>query len=134
VHRGRIKSIDTSHFLVMTRESTLQILKNLDKNPSCIAGECEVEIACNIGADSIISCDITVYTNTHIITLKLHDSYSSALRATDQIKHTDPLAFLEEMPSLGERLAMEGQRISDNATKTKGLNESSRWAQTDEWI
>ncbi|MEC7983711.1 MAG: hypothetical protein VX278_01025, partial [Myxococcota bacterium] len=43
VHRGRIKSIDTSHFLVMTRESTLQILKDMDKNPSCMAGECEVE-------------------------------------------------------------------------------------------
>ena len=135
VRGGLIKQIDKKEYLVMTRESILQILKDNGKDASCMVGECEVEIGRNIGAEYVISGSVTYYANTYIVTVKLHNTTSSELLATDQVKNTDPLALLEEMPFLGERLMIEGKLISDKTMNTKGLSDrrsSKQEAEKDE--
>ena len=118
VRGGLIKKIDTSQYLVMTRESTLQILKDNDKDASCMAGECEVEIGRNIGADFVISGSVTYFANTYIVTLKLHNTSSSALLSTDQLENQNPLELMKQMPSLGERLMVEGKLISSTGSSS----------------
>ena len=70
VRTGLIKTIDTNTYLVMTRESTLEILKDNGRDPSCVSGECELEIGRNIGASYIISGTVTKIAETYLVTLK----------------------------------------------------------------
>ena len=47
--------VDNEEILVMTRENMMEFMKEMDKDPSECFGECEVEVARNIGADYLIS-------------------------------------------------------------------------------
>ena len=108
IRSGLIKSVHTDQFLVMTQESTLQILKDQGKDASCIEGECEVEVARNIGADFVISGTITKISERYVVTIKLHDTQTSALLASEQINDADPLQLIEKMVVEGQKLLMEG--------------------------
>lgn len=76
---GTVQVIDKNEVLVMTRESTIQIMKDMGKDVNCIGGQCEVEVARNIGADYVVSGSVTQTGMEVALTLKLHDSYTGAL-------------------------------------------------------
>ena len=108
VRTGLIKSVDTEQYLIMTRESTMRILKDMGKDASCIEGSCEVEIARNIGADYVISGTITLISETYLLTLKLHNTETNALLASEQIEQKDPLLLVKQMTELGRQLVLDG--------------------------
>ena len=98
VRSGLVKVLDKDKYLIMTRESTLQILKDQGKDASCIAGSCEIEVARNVGADYVISGMLTKISGRYLVTLKLHKTESAALLASDQIDDSDAFALLKKMP------------------------------------
>ena len=119
VRSGLIKSIDTSQYLVMTRESTLQILKDNGKDASCMEGECEVEVGRNIGAHYVISGTVTRISQTYLVTVKLHNTNSSALLFSDQVENGNALSLVKSMSALGKRLMVEGRLIEEPQKKTR---------------
>ncbi|MEC7986910.1 MAG: PEGA domain-containing protein [Myxococcota bacterium] len=59
---------------VYTRENLLEILADQGKDGSACQGECEVEIARNIGAEYVVSGEIYLLNNEYVINLKLHET------------------------------------------------------------
>ena len=105
---GLIQKIDKNEFLVLTPESTVHLLKNIDTDASCMARECDLEIGKNIGADFVFSGHVRFYANTYIVTVELHNTTSSELLSMVQLQHQHPLKLIEQMPSLGEHVMVEG--------------------------
>lgn len=135
VRSGLIKNINADQFLVMTRESILEILKDNGKDSSCMVGECEVEVGRNIGAHYIISGTVTKITETYLVTLKLHDTTSSALLASDQVKSTNALELIDKMASLGQLLMAEGNLLANTggSQNTANVQEGFSGSQQKEW-
>ena len=111
VRTGLIKSVDTDEYLVMTRESTMQILKDMGKDASCMEGSCEVEIARNIGADYVVSGTVTLISETYLVTLKLHNTHTNALLSSEQVENKEALQLVKQMNSAGQRLLFEAKLI-----------------------
>ena len=107
----------------------MQILKDMGKDASCIEGSCEVEIARNIGADYVISGTITLISETYLLTVKLHNTETNALLASEQIEQKDPLLLVKQMTDLGMKLVFDG------GLKTKkGLNLNNSAAFQDRFL
>ena len=85
---GILKVINKDDILVMTRESTRKILKDMGKDISCMDGSCEVEIAENIGADYVVSGMVVKSGFEFVLTLKFFETHSSALLATQTADST----------------------------------------------
>ena len=108
VRNGLTKNIDKNEYLVMARESTLELVKNNRKDDSCTTTECEVELARNIGTDFVIAGNVTFLSNLYTVTLTLHETTSLSLIASEQIKNKDFTQIIEQTTSLGERLMAQG--------------------------
>ena len=109
VRAGLVKTIDQDEYLVMTRESTMQILKDMGKDASCMEGSCEVEIARNIGADYVVSGTVTLISGTYLVTLKLHNTKTNALLSSEQLENKEALALIKQMGGAGQQLLYEGK-------------------------
>jgi hypothetical protein len=75
---GALESLGTG-FLVLTRENMAEILSDSGMELSCASGECEVELARNIGADYVVSGSVTMVEGLHFLNLKLHESAKGSL-------------------------------------------------------
>ena len=89
---------------VMTRESTVLILKDMGRDSTCVEGECEVETARNIGADFVITGEVIHVMDTYIATIKLHETGGGSLLGTERVQAPDPLALLEMIRPASTRL------------------------------
>ena len=76
-------------------------------------GECELEIARNIGSDYVISGTITVLSQTYLVTLKLYDTASSALLSSVQVQDADPLTLVNKVRIHTELLVIDAHLSSD---------------------
>ena len=112
VRSGLIKELSSDAYLVMTRESTLQVLKDMGKDASCMQGECELEIARNIGSDFVVSGTITPLSGKYLVSLRLYNTSTSALLASDQVQDGDPLTLVNKVGSITQQLLFEGNLIS----------------------
>ena len=105
---GIVKTINKDEVLIMTRESTLQILKDMGKDASCMKGACEVEIARNIGADYVVSGAIIQSDGVYILTVKLHDTETSALLSSHVADSRDIHSLRRQTSSLSRQLILDG--------------------------
>ena len=72
-------SSNSSNYLVMTRENMMSILNEMGKGIEDCTGECEVEIARNIGADYVVSGEVYLIEDQYILSLKMHDTQAGNL-------------------------------------------------------
>jgi len=72
--------------LMMTRESTVQLLKAQGKKLENCEGECEVETGRMLGADYVISGRITKVGTRYLLTLRLHRTASGDLLETSEAR------------------------------------------------
>jgi hypothetical protein len=86
---GALAVLRPPEFVVMTRENTAQILK--DMGGKCTEGECEVETARLVGASLVLSGGVTILDGTWVVSVKLHDVGSAALLATGSTEATTRL-------------------------------------------
>lgn len=121
-----VRNVDASLYMVMTRENTLQILKDMGKDASCISGSCEVEIARNIGADYVISGAVTKLEGTYIASLKLHAAKSGALLSGHSVRNTKMLAMLDQIPEATRLLLSDAKMIPVQNTSAPQAESSSK--------
>jgi hypothetical protein len=99
---GALAVLRPPGFVVMTRENTAQILK--DMGGVCSDGECEVETARLLGASVVVSGEVTVLEGTYIVSLKVHDVASAALLGTGRTKARTKLEAFENVQAETERM------------------------------
>ena len=120
--QSRIASSNTlpaNQYHVMTRESMLEILKDMGRDSSCLSGKCEIEIARNIGADYVITGDILKIDDTYLLTLKLHDSSTGQLLVGKEVKSSSLLELVWLCEVNSEQLIQVGFNLfRPNAAKT----------------
>ncbi len=81
---GALEVLRPPGYIVMTRENTAQLLKDMGSSTTCTEGECEVETAKLIGAELVISGGVTQLEGIWIVTVKLHDVKTAALLDTTE--------------------------------------------------
>ena len=101
-------TLPTDQYYVITREGMLEILKDMGKDSSCLSGECEVELARNIGADYVITGDLLKIDDTYLLTLKLHNSYTGQLLVGKEVRSTSLLELIRLCEVGSEELIQAG--------------------------
>lgn len=109
---GIVQITNQDEILVMTREAMAQILQDMGKDIRCVSGQCEVELARNMGADYVVSGMVIKAEEEYALTLKLHNSRTAALLSS-QIQYADSLSNLGKQTSeLAKELLLEGLKSS----------------------
>lgn len=124
--QSRIASSNTlpiDQYHVMTRESMLEILKDMGKDSSCLSGKCEIEIARNIGADFVITGDILKIEDTYLLTLKLHNSETGQLLVGKEVKSASLLELIRLCEISSEELIQTGFQLNKSNTARKPFAE-----------
>ncbi len=102
---GALAAMKGRSFLMMTRENTAQLIKEMGGDPSCSEGECEVETARVIGADFVISGNVALVERNWFVTLRLHESKNGSLLETARIRKQSQVALIEAIePAVREML------------------------------
>jgi hypothetical protein len=97
--RGAALQASGGRFTVMTRENMEVMLTDMGVDPGCVAeGACEVETARNLGVDWVISGEVVVMPDLWVASVKLHDTRSGALLASEQARARDVVGLLDATP------------------------------------
>ena len=112
-------ALPADEYRVMTRESMLEILKDMGKDSSCLSGKCEIELARNIGADYVITGDLLKIDDTYLLTLKLHNSETGQLMAGKEVTSISLLELIRLCERSSEELIQTSfQLVAPNAVIT----------------
>ena len=90
-----VQSLSKEEYLIFTRENMMQILDDMGKDASCIEGSCEVEIGRSIGADILITGDVLSVNGVYILNLKLYETKTGRLLATQEVQNEDLLKLMK---------------------------------------
>jgi formylglycine-generating enzyme required for sulfatase activity len=105
VRAGVLAGLEGAAIDVMTRENTAEILKEMG-TAACTEGECEVETARLVGADYVVSGNVTLVEGTWFATMKLHAAASARLlRTSERVKARSQVELIEAMRPAAEALA-----------------------------
>jgi hypothetical protein len=93
---------------VMTRESMLAILADMGACTTPEEGTCEVETGRNIGADILVTGEITKVGAQFFLTLKLFDVRTGSLLSTRSLRAKDGVGLVDAVESEGAQLFTDG--------------------------
>lgn len=127
---GATEVLPSANYHVMTRESMMGILNDMGKDASCLEGECEVEIARNIGADYLITGDVLLVEGTYLLTLKLHDSVSGNMLLGREVKDTSLIRLIDKTSRVSRIMLVDGLQLQTNGGVQSGFSASSS---SDDW-
>jgi hypothetical protein len=99
---GALAVLRPPDYVVMTRENTAQILK--DMGGVCSEGECEVETARLLGAKVVVSGDVSLLEGTWLVSLKVHDVGTAALLGTGSTEGKTKLEAFRNVRNETERM------------------------------
>lgn len=107
------QKIDGETLIIMTRENMLQVLKDQGLRAEDCKGECEVEIAKNIGADYVMSGNLTKIDTLFALVIKLHSTRDSNLLASESIKTKSKEGLIVETEKVGSKVFYEGLELGE---------------------
>ena len=119
--RGAAAQLDRDQWFVLTRENLMEVLPPGTDLAAC-EGDCEVETGRNIGADRVISGDITRLGSELRITLRLHDTQKGALLAQTTASAQQVEAFDEPLSKAADALLAQLRPQTSQATGGLRLN------------
>jgi TolB-like protein len=93
---------------VMTRESMLAILSDMGACTTPEEGTCEVETGRNIGADILVTGEVTKVGAQYFLTLKLFDVRSGSLLSTRSLRAKDGVGLVDAIENEGAVLFTDG--------------------------
>jgi hypothetical protein len=99
---GALAVLRPPAYVVMTRENTAQLLKEL--GGQCAEGECEVETARLLGASVVVSGEVTWVEGNWVVSIRVHDVESSALLGGADARGTTKLQALDAVRAETERM------------------------------
>ena len=108
------QQVDGHDILVMTHENMMDMLSSMGKTAADCQGECEVEIARNIGADYVISGDMTKIGSLFVLNIKLHETTRGELLAGEQVRKKNIEDMLESSKDAGINVTRKGLDIRGN--------------------
>ena len=125
--RGSIQDRAPQLF-VMTRESTVQLLKASGKKLEDCAGECEVETGKLLGADYVVSGRITKVGRRFALTMRLHSTASGELLKTAEVLGKDADVLVEKVDGAVETLLgpLVAQTTTAEGARPKPRRRTSR--------
>jgi len=78
VRNEAVNQLTDSGVKVMDQANILALLQDQGKDASCLGGECEIEIGRNIGADYVVTGQLTVLGEDWILNLSLYETESGS--------------------------------------------------------
>jgi hypothetical protein len=103
-----LRVVKSRGMTVMTRESMLAILSDMGACTTPEEGTCEVETGRNIGADILVTGEITKVGAQYFLTLKLFDVRSGSLLSTRSLRAKDGVGLVDAIETEGATLFTEG--------------------------
>ncbi len=120
VRAGARDALDgQSGAIVMTRENTLTLLTDMGIDPAvCTAlANCEVDAGRQIGATLVISGQLVSVEGTLLLTLKLYDTASAAMLASELVQSETQLGLIAAAEEAGHWIVTIGlERVADETT------------------
>ena len=122
--RAATDLLSNEEYLIMTRETMMEILSDMGRDASCFEGGCQLEVGRNIQADVIVTGDIVQYGATYVLTLKLFHTSSGALLHTVEVQERDLLELKNKTYTESKILFKKGLKLaptskaSSNSTST----------------
>ena len=105
------KKIAGDDLVVMTRENTMDMLNQMGKSAEDCQGECEVELARNIGADFVISGEVAKLDELYVFTIKLHETDRGVLLASQILKETGMSALIDGAQRNAVTISKKGLKV-----------------------
>ncbi len=99
VRSGVLVAMQGKDYVVMSRENMAILLKDMGLDCESAQGECEVETGRNIGAAYVVSGSVEdVGDGLMLVSLKVHDTASGALKATGDVRGTKVIQLIDKLP------------------------------------
>jgi formylglycine-generating enzyme required for sulfatase activity len=99
VRSGVLLAMQGKDYVVMSRENMAVLLKDMGLDCDSVEGECEVETGRNIGAAYVVSGAVEdVGGGLLLVSLKVHDTASGALKATGDVRGTEVIQLIDKLP------------------------------------
>ncbi|MEC7986233.1 MAG: PEGA domain-containing protein [Myxococcota bacterium] len=108
LHVSKGQKIKGEKLIIMTRENMMQVLKDQGKTAADCQGECEVELARNIGADYVISGNVSKIDELYVLVIKMHETAKSNLLGSETIKTEVKTELMSEAERVGALIFQEG--------------------------
>ncbi len=122
---GALEVLRPPAYVVMTRENTAQLLKEMGSKQACTEGECEVETARLVGANLVISGQVSRLGATWIASVKLHDVGTAALLGTTRAQGGSTLEALNALKREVELMVRKATGTSGAAPSTGSVTEGA---------
>ncbi len=99
VRAGVLAGLRGKDYVVMSRENMAVLLKDMGLDCESVQGECEVETGRNIGAAYVVSGAVEdVGGGLLLVSLKVHDTASGALKATGDVRGKEVIQLIDQLP------------------------------------
>ena len=132
--RAATELLSKDEYLILTRETMMEILSDMGKDATCLDGMCELEVGRNIQADIIVTGDIVQYGDTYVLTLKLYSTVSGALLHTVEVQEKDLLALKNKTFSESKVLFQKGLGLSGGSGGAVNIQSGFTGSvQNDDW-
>ena len=112
VRSGILEVVNADTFTILTRENMLSVLNDMGKKLSCIEGECEIEIARNLGVDYVVSGNVIKVEGMYLLSLKLHDANTGALTGATRVEGKQSLDLIRNTNAKAKELTEQGLGFS----------------------
>ncbi|MEC7987619.1 MAG: SUMF1/EgtB/PvdO family nonheme iron enzyme, partial [Myxococcota bacterium] len=86
LYASKGQSIRGESLVMMTRENTMLLLKDMGLDARACDGVCEVEIARNIGADYVVTGDVGQLGSLYVLSVKIHETTQGNLIADQSVE------------------------------------------------
>ena len=99
-------TLSPAEYQIMKRQAMQTVASDMGIDHNSV-GMCEVETGRILGADFVVSGSIFKMADSHVATLKVHNTATGALLASSNRTATSGEALLEDVPSLTQRLVQD---------------------------
>ena len=130
-----VQMLPPEQYLIMTRENMMQILSDMGKDASCLTGACEVELGRNVGADFIVTGNLSQMEGTYILTINLYTTDTGALLNSIEVQDSSLLNLKNKTQSRSRALFAKGLGLSGPSSKAQDTTTPSGFhgAEEEDW-
>ncbi|MEC7984311.1 MAG: tetratricopeptide repeat protein [Myxococcota bacterium] len=113
LHVSQGQQIRGEKLIIMTRENMQQVLQDQGLSAEDCKGECEVQLAKNIGADYVISGELIRLDELYVLTVKMHETQDSNLLGSETVETEQKRELLSGAQTLGSRIFQRALKLGD---------------------
>ena len=134
VRSGILEQLGSLDHTILTRENMLTVLRDMGKDLSCISeGECEIDIARNLGVDYVITGQIIRVEGIYLLSLKLHQVDSVSLTGAIRVEGNKELDLIRKTSQKTKELILQGFPVKKSPSKEEATKDAHRWPICPNW-